>query len=265
FLIYNSIRLLNNVDKERLEKETILSEKLQQTKDIESLRKEITAANGKTLEVNRILETTRDRLDEKQKDLNRLNQQVASLSTYRKKSADLEGKNRDLEQKILELNKNSVSLKEQIDGLQQQLSKANEEKTGLENKLNDLVNKPYSDNYRTEAQRGRQNRLTVVARRTNRLDISMDVPSNLQQAINFTITTPDGATFTSSSDISAEVKIIDADATFVAGTTGISAAGDSMRRVQLIYSPAKKLKKGIYKYQIYSGIEFLGSVQVRLK
>ncbi|TSA33007.1 MAG: hypothetical protein D4R64_14960 [Porphyromonadaceae bacterium] len=262
FLIYNSIRLSNIADRERLDKESLISEKIHLNKSLDDVRKEIAAANEKNRDIRQILESTRDRVDEKQKELSRLTQQVASLSMYRKKSADLEGKTRDLEQKILELNKAVISKKEEVDNLLSQVAAAKEEKLAFEKQIDELVKKPHADNYRTEAQRGRQNKLTVVARRTNKLDISIEVPSKLERPINFTITNPEGMTLSSSSDISSEVKIIGADAKIVAGTSDISA---SKSRVQLIYSPTKKLKKGIYKFQIFSGTDYLGSVQVRLR
>ncbi|TSA39229.1 MAG: hypothetical protein D4R64_00050 [Porphyromonadaceae bacterium] len=265
YLLFHSLDISKELKSVRIEKENVLSEKIDLNKNLEALKRELKTVSGKNTELISILEATRDRLAEKEKELAKLRQSLSTLSTFKKKSSDLEAIKRDLDQKILELNKNAVALKEQIGGLEQQVANVKADKAAIESKLNDLLNKPFSDNYRTEAQRGRRNILTVIARRTNRLNISMDVPNNLQQAVNFTITTPDGKSLSSAGDLSKEVKIVQSDASFVVDKGVISGSGETMKRVQLVYSPAKKLKKGIYKYQLYSGIQYIGSVQVNLK
>lgn len=265
YFILHSIRLSGKLKTERLDKESILSEKIELTNGMAKLRGELDAAANASAELNQILEATRDRVDEKQAELNRLNQKLASLQPYKAMSSDLMEKNKELEQQVREWTVKSASLEEEREGLKNQLSDADEARKGLENKLSDLLNKPFADNYRTEAQKGRQNRLTVLARRTNRLDISMDIPGNLQAPLNFTITTPDGVVLSSATDIASLVSILETDAPLATGKSGLSTAGKAMRRVEFVYTPEEKLKKGIYKYQIFSGSELLGHVQVRLK
>ena len=265
FLFFRSLDLSNEVSAERLSLEAALSDKIDLTKSLNEAKGTLESFRYKNAELSSILESTREQFIEKEKELNRLRQSQSALVTYKKKASDLETIKRELDQKILELTRSSVALKEQIDGLEQRIAAANNDKAGLESKLNDLLNKPFSDNYRTEAQRGRKNILTVIARRTNKLNISMDVPANLQQGLNFTLTIPGGKILSSAGDLSKEVRIIDSDASFVVDKGYISGTEQAMKRVQLLYSPAKKLKKGIYKYQLYSGIQYLGSAQINLK
>jgi len=103
FLIYNSIKLSNIVDRERLNNETLISEKIHLNRSLDEVRKEVAVANEKYRDISQVLESTRDRVDEKQKELRRLTLLLDSLFIYRKKCDDLQRKNRDLEQKILEL------------------------------------------------------------------------------------------------------------------------------------------------------------------
>lgn len=103
YLIYNSKKLSDNVDRERLDNETLISEKIHLVRKLDEVQKEVAEANEKNRDVIQILESTRARADEKQKELNRLTLQLDSLFIYRKKCDDLLRNNRDLEQKILEL------------------------------------------------------------------------------------------------------------------------------------------------------------------
>jgi small-conductance mechanosensitive channel len=263
--IYRSINLSGKLRSARMEKESALSEKINLNKKMDALQLELNSFSAKNAELSSILEDTKERFTEKEQEIARLRQSLATLSSLKKKSSELESVKLGLEQTIDALNKNALSLKDQISSLEQQIAQANADKLSSEGKLNELQSKPYSDNFRTEAQRGRKNILTVNSRWTKRLNISLDVPDNLKQAINFTITTPDGIEVSSAGDISNQVKILHSDASFVVDQTGISGTGSTMKRVQLIYTPSKRLKKGIYKYQIYSGIQYVGSVQVNLK
>ena len=67
FFIYNSVRLSNQLDSVRLEKETILSEKIHLNRSLDELKKEIVLINEKNRELKQIPDTTPDRTQVKQK------------------------------------------------------------------------------------------------------------------------------------------------------------------------------------------------------
>lgn len=58
YLGYNSVKLSSRLDKERLETESLLSEKIHLCRDLEELKKEIGFANEKNIELTRILESS---------------------------------------------------------------------------------------------------------------------------------------------------------------------------------------------------------------
>jgi hypothetical protein len=73
FFIYNSVRLSNSLDRVRLEKETILSEKIHLNRSPEELKKEIGLVTEKNRELRQIPDTTLDRTQDKQKKFNIIN------------------------------------------------------------------------------------------------------------------------------------------------------------------------------------------------
>lgn len=103
YLIYNSKKLSDNVDRERLDNETLISEKIHLIRRLDEVQKEVAVANEKNRDVIQILDSTKARADEKQKELRRLTLHLDSLFIYRKKCDDLQSNNRDLEKKIFEL------------------------------------------------------------------------------------------------------------------------------------------------------------------
>ena len=79
------------------------SEKIHLIRRLDEVQKEVAAANEKNRDVIQILDSTKARADEKQKELRRLTLHLDSLFIYRKKCDDLQSNNRDLEKKIFEL------------------------------------------------------------------------------------------------------------------------------------------------------------------
>jgi len=57
FLYFHSIRLSEKLDKERLEKESLLSEKIHLSRSLDELRKEFNSVIGKNRELSRIVES----------------------------------------------------------------------------------------------------------------------------------------------------------------------------------------------------------------
>jgi hypothetical protein len=65
FLAFNSIRLSKQLDRERLEKETLLSEKIHLNRSLEALQKEVSSITNKNLELSRLIETSAYKPEEK--------------------------------------------------------------------------------------------------------------------------------------------------------------------------------------------------------
>lgn len=65
FLIYNSFRLSDKLDHERLEKESLLSEKIHLSRSLDEIMKELSSVRERNHELNQILETTKKHLVEK--------------------------------------------------------------------------------------------------------------------------------------------------------------------------------------------------------
>lgn len=65
FLIYNSFSLSDKLDHERLEKESLLSEKIHLSRSLDEIMKELSSVRERNHELNQILETTKKHLVEK--------------------------------------------------------------------------------------------------------------------------------------------------------------------------------------------------------
>jgi hypothetical protein len=131
---------------------------------------------------------------------------------------------------------------------------------------NAILKSMVSDNYRTEAFRGRNEKLTVNARRTNKLQVSFDLPGQVTgNDIYFRIITPEGMEFSSNKDLAATIEIIENNDDLLASADPDAGAVAVNRRAEMSFRPQKKLTEGVYRFNLYNGDRFLGSTQLRLR
>ncbi len=51
----------------------------------------------------------------------------------------------------------------------------------------------------------------------------------------------------------------------MASTTGTAPGNQNTKRAELIYKADQKLTRGIYRFNVYNGKKYMGSMQLRLK
>ena len=187
-----------------------------------------------------------------------------SYAELKKKNAELEDLLKSLNQEINTLNKSIAMANSENKKLNDQLAYSSKTNTGLSSD-NSILKAIISDNYRTEALRGKNEKLTVNAHKTNKLMVSFDLPGNVSDNIFFKVVTPQGKEFSSNKDLAAAIEIIENGDGLLASTSENAIGSAGTKRVEMTYKPNQKLSKGIYQFNIYNGDRFLGSTQLRLK
>ncbi len=264
-LFASNNRLKRNLITEKLRSEALLSQNMQLDKSLEQTKKNVADLKLDHEVMEKTIAETNQKISLKNAEINKLKTQNASLKSLQKKLDELEAlkQKRDLE--ISELNKS--------------LALAQSEKTTLLEKINTsakayaevstdntILKAIISDNYRTEALRGRKERLTVNARKTNKLKVSFDLPGNIiSKDIYFKVFTPEGIEYSSEKDITATISFSDYENSLLASTNQGVYTSASTQRVEMSFMPKQKLKEGIYRFNLYNGDRFLGSTQVKLK
>jgi myosin heavy subunit len=261
----NNTKLKDKISGEKIKSENLLSQKLQLDKSLDLTKKDLTDIKGKNSSLEKMILDTNQKIIQKNTEISRLKAQNASM--------------KDLQKKMEELEKLKHQLSEEIQVLNKTLAQANAENLKLNNKIatsakttselsadNSILRAIVSDNYRTEALRGKNDKLTVNARRTNKLMISFDLPANVSaQEFYFTITTPEGNQFASNKDLVAEIEVAYLQGDLMASTNKITSDATGKSRVEMSYLPNQKLTRGIYTFNLYNSGRFLGSTQLRLK
>lgn len=254
----------NLLDEAKLKSERFLSEKLSLDKEIDNLKKQKMTLGNKNSELDKLLASTNSALAKKEKELkavqwdkNKSKKLEADLAEIRKIKGELENQIamqnetiKKLRGENEQLSMNAAALKEQNETLI-----ANSK---VANALN-------TNNWKVETTKGKKDRLTVVARRTNKISMGFDVPQNLVENINFKITGPNGFALPEGNRLS--YAVIDNDSDFVASaSTDIQNYGVT-KRIEMTYKPQakEKLVAGIYRIDVYEKNVYINSYQIRLR
>ncbi len=261
----NNTKLKDNLYSEKIKSENLLSQKLQLDKSLNLTKKDLTDIKGKNSSLEKMILDTNQKIIQKNAEINRLRAQNVSVKELQLKIDELENLKSQLNKQISELDKSLAQAKAENLKLNDKIA-SNAKTTSDLSADNSILRAIISDNYRTEALRGKNDKLTVNARRTNKLMISFDLPANVSaKEFYFTITTPEGNQFASNKDLAAAMEITCTPGDLTASANQLTSGATGKTRVEMSFVPKQKLTQGIYTFNLYNSGRFLGSTQLRLK
>lgn len=273
----NNKTLEQDLSNEKLRSEKLLSEKLLQDKEIAWFNDEIDQFNlnmnylkGKNMELDQLLADSKKILLQKQAQLNQLATSNAGKIIIQQQLDALKKMKSDYEKNIIELNAQVTHLNANNTELKEENSYLNQKLAGLEAQYNDLAANNQllkfmvADDYLVEGLKGKKDKPTFYARRTNKIALSFDIPDDIHSKLEFSIITPTGKIIEKNDqDISTAVvsKDINSAASHHNRINGLNLN----RRIKMEYNPSGKLSRGIYNIVIYNNGNYLSSCQVHLK
>lgn len=257
--------LKNNLKSERLKSENLLAQKLHLDKSLEQSKKDVAELQGKANTMERKLSEINQQIDQKNSEINRLRAQNGSIKDLRNKISELENLKAQRDEELNNLNKTLALAQAENASLSEKLASAVKAKSTLMDD-NHILKALVSDNYRTEAFRGKNEKLTVNARKTKKLMVSFDLPSDIPaKEVYFKVFTPEGLEYSSAKDLAATISFIDNDDHLIASSDQAAFGPSGSRRIEMAFNPKKKLTQGVYRFNLYNGERFLGSTQLRLR
>jgi hypothetical protein len=270
-VIFSSLFFITNhsqkskLKREKIRTEALLSEKLEVEKSRDTFKKEMEGLKSKHAALVNKMKETSALLSTRENEIKKLAAESATARELKKKNAELEVLRRQLEADIDSLVVNMDRLMQEQLLAQEQLEamKTSNDFLSLKNAMLEAM---LSDNFRAEALKGKNEKLTVVARRANTLVSSFDVPAGFGKAIHFKVITPEENEISSLDSKFASVKVKEYEENLMASLSG--GAGETItfsKRAELVYKPEQKLSRGIYRFQVYDGDNYMGSVQLKLK
>jgi peptidoglycan hydrolase CwlO-like protein len=250
---------------EKRKSEILLSEKLSLDKAIKNYQFDITGLQNKTSGLNKLIDEANINVQNKNDEINRLKTaNKGSLKNLKEKNAELENQMLQLNEQLSKSNNSLAQVKSENEALNNQIFATSKKADELE-RDNNILRELFSYNYRMEALKGKNEKLTVNSKRTNKLFVGFDLPGNISNDIHFKIITPEGKELSSDKDLAANIKITENGDGLLASSSQNSAGSKGTKRVEMSYKPSQKMAKGIYQFNLYNEDRFLGSTQLRLK
>ncbi|MBU0763903.1 MAG: hypothetical protein KJ607_03605 [Bacteroidetes bacterium] len=261
--IYNLNRNLKKaLDSEKLRAERLYSENLSKDKQVAGFEKDNAALKSKFKYLNQLLSDNEKDLSKKEAEIRRLRN--LNVAPYERKIAKSEKDRKTLEEQIVQLNQFIDRLKAEKDEIAQALESQKNTNSALTENLN-ILSAILANNFMLEATKGgRKDKLTVNARRTRKIMASFDLPESIAASVSFRITTPDGKIYNSTESL-ISVRIEENPGSLTACLSPFTGTVETTKRVEVAYKPKGKPLKGIYKIDVYSNENYLGSSQLKLR
>ncbi len=257
-----NISLKKDLKASRIQAESLVAENLSLSKTSAKLNKDIKTLEGQNKLLNENLASTNQKIIKKEAEISRLKAQSANAALLAKKVKELEQLKAEQEKQIQLLNKNVKDLDAKNSELSDMLDELKSKNMVLTQNIQ-ILKAMEGNNYRTEALRGKAEKVTVIAARAKKLVVNVDVPSDAVQSIKFKLKTPSGKEILSGTDKNATVNVPKTQA----AAPGIKLNDEtmSMSKVELVYVPEKKLEKGLYTIDIMNKDQYAGTTQIRLR
>lgn len=266
-LLLNTVKLYNtnsalktSQDQEKLKSEKLLSEKLILRKEIEEFKNEISSLQGRNQEIDLLLNKANKNLTERELRIAKLEKEARSVSALKNQLAEVKKIRENLQREIEALAANNFQLKNKNEELNSTVNALLSENKSLSDQLK---SKSFAgSNFKVEVIKGNKEKLTVKARKTDKIKIEFEVPSNSypvdDKLVHINLVTPDGSL------LKGEAKVT------VENTSELSASLDQSlnkkepQKVVVEYSIKDKMKQGVYTAIVFHNNSFLGNVQFRL-
>lgn len=251
-----------NLYAEKQTSEKLLSEKLSAEKELLKMKTDFSSLKQRSDENQRLLDETNARISENERKLNALTSENRSLRSTRKELEELKKSKANLEQESALLKSEYDQLMSQNRDLQNALYESERKYLALQQENSHRIN---PDNFLVTATRGKKaERVVIRAARAKKLNMAFEVPQTLTESISFKLTTPAGTTINPDDKSLSWVFPLE-PRSFTASLSSETGEFEPSRQVVLNYMPDKKLTKGEYKVQIYSGNKNIGNCRIYLR
>ncbi|MBK7107611.1 MAG: hypothetical protein KA954_10390 [Chitinophagales bacterium] len=252
----------------KLEKEKMLSEKITVEKELKNSLFALEELKGKNAEMDKSIAVLQEDISKKETALKNIS--FTNKKALDKEYAKLQDIKKEMEKNLADFNSKTAALQYNIESLSDDNAMLNKTIAMLENENSDLrsnltlVQSMAADKYLIESSKGKKDKQTISAKKTDKIQISFAIPEYLNIDLRCTITTPDGKVISSNLDKGFSFINTTEDELYAS----LYFTGSNLHQAQnikMIYSPTSKLKPGIYDIDIYGNKVHLGNCKIRLK
>lgn len=244
----------------KLKSESLLSEKLLLEKEMDKLKDQLESLTDQNVGLDKLVQQTSEKLKNQESDYNRMKKENLTLAQIRRQRQELAALRTTLENDIQGLKELNSFLQDRNNELTGTVASLQERNRMLADDLNKAMLASL-DQSQIHAIRGKGEKMTTKARRTKKLVANFEAPDNLKN-LSFRIKDSNGNTLTPEHG-SIAFHSVPSENSYTASLDN-EAAENKFQRVEMIYTPAKKLKGGVYTVEILNESLYVGSLKVKL-
>jgi uncharacterized protein YlxW (UPF0749 family) len=249
------------LEKEKLKSETLLSEKLALEKEMEKFKEKLFELKEQNLDLDNLYKSTSAKLERQQAEYNRMKRENMSLAQVKKQRQELIAMQSQLENELQSLRNSYAELEARNKELNTTVASLQERNKILTDDLNRAMFASV-DQSQIQAVKGKNERLTIRAKRAKKLIANFQVPGNLKN-LSFRIIDAKGNTMSQNDGTIA--SSITPSENNVTASSGAEFQGNKLQNVEMVFVPKEKLKTGVYTVEILNENLYVGSVKVKLR
>lgn len=256
--------LSKSVENEKVRNEQLLSEKLLLEKDIASMRNELVAMQAYNKETGLKLQNALASVTDRENKIKSMTGENVKAKRLLGEVNDLRNLKKTLEQELAQVRNDRDNVLAENNSLKGRIAE-------LEHKNGELLASVQSlhqvavNNSLVEATKGNKDKLTVAAKRTRKVKVGFDLPEEMIGNLFFRMSTPVGETVTSDHSTISVMEEGFSDAEMTVSIDPVMGKTTRKKHINMVYEPKNKLESGIYKIDVYSGEQYLGTTGIHLK
>lgn len=252
--------LRRGIEKEKLNAESLLSEKLLLEKDLQKAGDQLATLSAKNTSLDEAVKRADATLTENARAVERLKKENAGVAQLKRERQELHSIESQLRNELQTLRYANAALEQQNNQLNQTVTSLQERNRLLSDDLNKAMFSSL-DQSQIQAVRGKSQRLTLNAKRVRKLTADFEIPMAMKD-IRFNVIDEDGKVLTDK-DGSVTYSVLSLTKNFTASAkTGTGA--NSFQKIEMVYTPKEKLKAGVYIVEVLHENLHVGSLKIKL-
>ncbi|MEX2233330.1 MAG: hypothetical protein WD824_14300 [Cyclobacteriaceae bacterium] len=246
---------------ERLKSEEYLSEKLLLERDLLKIKDELLILQGTNAEQGDLVKSMSTKLANQEAEYDRMKKQNISLHQIKKQRQELIALQSQLENELQSIKLSHAELETKNNELTHSVASLQDRNRILMDDLNRAMFAAV-DHSQIQALKGKKEKLTIRARKTNKLIANFEVPANLKN-LSFRIVDSKGNSLTQKDGTMAST-ISPSDKSYMA-TTDSESISSKLQKVEMVFIPKARLETGVYTVEILNENLYVGTLKVKLK
>ena len=261
----NNSLLTEDFKAKKVRTESLAAEKASLKGEMEKLKRELASFSTQNKELEKAIKEAQYKVVAKEAEIARMSSENASnLQKLRKENEAVKKIRQELLAQLESMKKNNAQLEAEVSELNKTIAALRKENESLYARTSEKSLMAY--NFRVETVKKRKDKLTVKAKRINKVKVSFDVNSSKKLAgdIYIKLSSEKGDMEGETLLAYEELEEPNSDELWASTDTYIIST-DEFKRYTVAFDPKDKMASGVYYIKVYSGNSYLGSSQFKLR